>query len=378
MTTSGLGAKAAPSLLSVADSSKRIIQIAELLEERSLSFSFCANRGDLLALCAMTLLYRDVDLKPSSKLMRDDERLVNSVIKTLDSGRAAGSVELRKVASMLISVDGTPRASSSPTSRKSSSSNPGGKSGSAGHSGKKSVSGSSSHEKEVRHKERGRRMTMPEATAAEPLFSDAQMGRQSFDSATSDAALATADPMTLQQLAGSNPMLTAMMASRPNLDYLSLGNTPSGSRSGSPGRARQQSAPSLVSQAGNNAMAAKMTGVSSSEWEALLGSMDGGMNNVYHAIYGGSVLAGEPSLSTKCNDWSPNSWDLTSFNIGDMNQNGEGPQSVLSISEESLSSGEEVAPSELGLSVGSVDYGQGIRPSMVETYTMEDVDRFSF
>lgn len=222
-------------------------------------------------------------------------------------------------------------------------------------------------------------MTMPEVMATEPLFTDNQ-GRQSFDSAISDPTLTTADPMALQQMAGSHPMFTTMIAARQNLDYLSLGNTPSASRPGSPGKSRQQSAPSLASQAGNNAMAAKMAGVSPTEWEALLGSMDGGMNNVYHTIYGGSALSSEPSLSNKCNDWSPDSWDLTSFNIGDLNQNGgDGPQSVLSLSDESLSSGEEVAPSELGLSVGSVEYAnhaQSVRNGTVETYSLDGLDGF--
>lgn len=349
---SGLGAaKAAPSLLALADSSKRIIQITDLLQERNLSFSFCLNRGDMLALCAMTLLYRVVDLKPSSKLLRDDERLVNGVIKTLDATRAAGSIDLRKIASMLISVEGSSHPSSSPSRQRKSSKSP------SGHSRKKSSVAPASDQQSPRQTDRGRRMTMPEAVLPDQLFDDSQ-GRHSFDSVASDPTLTTADSMTMPQLANGQ-MLPTMMAARPNLDYLSLGNTPLGSRSASPGRSGQQSVPKLVSQAGNvvpNAIAARMAGVSPSEWEALLGSMDGGMNNVYHTIYGGSTLTSEPSISVK-NEWSPNAWDLRSFNIGELGSNGEGPQSVLSLSDESLSSGEEVAPSELGLSVGSVDYG---------------------
>lgn len=357
---SGLGAaKAAASLMALADSSKRMIQVTDLLQERNLSFSFCLNRGDMLALCAMTLLYRVVDLKPSSKLLRDDERLVNGVIKTLDATRAAGSIDLRKIASMLISVEGSPHPSASPSGqRKSSASSPSSSKSTSSHSRKKSSASPASDSQSPRSKERTRRMTMPEVLPSEQLFDDSQ-GRHSFDSVASDPTLTVTDPMMLPQMANSH-MLPTMISARPNLDYLSLGNTPSGSRPATPGRSRQQSVPTVVSQTGNvlsNAMAAKMAGVSPSEWEALLGSMDGGMNNVYHTIYGGSTLTSEPSMSVK-NEWSPNSWDLRSFNIGELGGNGEGPQSVLSLSDESLSSGEEVAPSELGLSVGSVDYGR--------------------
>jgi hypothetical protein len=48
-----LGPKAAPALISLGDSSKHIIQIIELLEERNMSFSFCLNKEDTLIQSAM-------------------------------------------------------------------------------------------------------------------------------------------------------------------------------------------------------------------------------------------------------------------------------------------------------------------------------------
>ena len=48
-----------------------------------MSFSFCLNKFDLLAVCGTTLLYQLADLKPDSKMMRDSERLVNAVISIL-------------------------------------------------------------------------------------------------------------------------------------------------------------------------------------------------------------------------------------------------------------------------------------------------------
>lgn len=108
---------------------------------------------------------------------------------------------------------------------------------------------------------------------------------------------------------------------------------------------------------------AKMADVCNSEWETLLGSMD---NNVYDAIYGGASLPSEtmPANSNSVG-WSPESWDVSSINVGDFGRNPEPPQSVLSMSDESLSSGEEVAPSELGLSVGSAEFN---RLHMPEAY----------
>lgn len=169
---------------------------------------------------------------------------------------------------------------------------------------------------------------------------------------------------------------------RSHLDYLSLNNTPNQSQPTSPGQGRMQpptSLPRHQNQRLNAQMDAKVAAISGTEWEALLGSMDGGVNNVYDAIYGGnSSLINEASMPTpNPNDWSPDSWDLSSFNLGEFGDFGNpAPQSVLSISDESLSSGEEIAPSELGLSVGSADYHGQILPTR-ENGFIDGLDTFS-
>lgn len=121
--------------------------------------------------------------------------------------------------------------------------------------------------------------------------------------------------------------------------------------------------------------AAKTHGVSTNEWETLLGSLDGGMNNVYDAIYGGQGLVNETAIAvSNCGDWPPDNWELGSFSINEFGNNPQPPQSVLSMSDESLSSGEEVGPSELGLSVESVDYRNHMVPQQHnhEGYVMSD------
>jgi len=121
--------------------------------------------------------------------------------------------------------------------------------------------------------------------------------------------------------------------------------------------------------------AAKVNGVSTTEWETLLGSLDGGMHNVYDAIYGGQGLVNESAIAvSNCGDWPPDNWDLGGFSIAEFGNNPQPPQSVLSMSDESLSSGEEVGPSELGLSVESVDYRNHMVPQQHghEGYMMSD------
>ena len=111
----------------------------------------------------------------------------------------------------------------------------------------------------------------------------------------------------------------------------------------------------------NQAMG-KVSAVSSTEWEALLGSMEGGLNNVYDAIYGGGqgfigdVTQAPATVKSGSNDWSPEPWDVNGFNLSDYPASNPAPQSVLSLSDESLSSGEDVALSDLG----SLEYGRAL------------------
>ncbi|KAL8754865.1 MAG: hypothetical protein Q9184_004984 [Pyrenodesmia sp. 2 TL-2023] len=104
---SSLGAKASSSVVALANSSKHIIQIIQLLEERRMSFSFCLNKDELLLLSGFGLLYQGLDLNRKGKLMQDSQRLVCSAIAILERNAALGSAEFKRVACAMISVDRT-------------------------------------------------------------------------------------------------------------------------------------------------------------------------------------------------------------------------------------------------------------------------------
>ncbi|KAJ6440525.1 C6 transcription factor FacB [Purpureocillium lavendulum] len=361
---STLGPKAAPALLSVADSSKHIVQIVQLLDERSMSFSFCLNKFDLLAVCGTTLLYQVVDLKPDSKMMRDSERLVNAVINILNKAKAPGAMDLSRVARSLVSLDGAegrpvaapPRKGSMPAPSQRPSPLTRAPSKKSGYALGQLHQAAASEDDLLRQQEKMRRMSMAHAPTPDSDFYRSR-SRQSFDSLSPESAtMSHRDyglPMAQTSISGHRASVSRAI---PNLDYLSLNNTPSGTGPSSPGRMQTPASMSAEHLLIGSDVTGKASGVSNSEWEALLGSMDGGLNNVYDAIYGGSSLINEASLPPNLGnqDWSPDTWDLSSFNLADFGATGQGaPQSVPSISDESLSSGEEVAPSELGLSVGA-------------------------
>ncbi|KAK2609260.1 Lysophospholipase D gdpd1 [Conoideocrella luteorostrata] len=348
---SGLGPKAAPALLSIADSSKRIVQIIQLLEERNMSFSFCLNKYDVLALCGLTLLYQAVDLKQESRLARDSERLVNITVRTLNDAKAPGCVDLARIAATLVSVS-VDKPQRPPSSSDMSMPAP---------QQRSSFKGSKKPHL-LRQQDKMRRMTMPNINTPEPELYFRT--RQSFDGVTPEpSASRPGHRMSVPGVGSVNPRPCSRPI--PNLDYLSLNNTPSHTGPSSPvGQTRMQTNRSSMSGSGRAAGGAdsvsKMSGVSTSEWETLLGSMDGGLHNVYDAIYGGASLIGETPIQAQSSGpgWSPGSWEIQSSTVEDFSRHAAGPQSVLSLSDESLSSCEEVAPSELGLSVGSADFGK--------------------
>lgn len=106
---SSLGNKASPSVVALAQSSKHIIQIVQLLEERRMSFSFCLNKGELLLLAGFGLLFQGLNLDRRGKLIQDSQRLLCSVIEILDRNAAMGAAEFMKVACAMISIERFPK-----------------------------------------------------------------------------------------------------------------------------------------------------------------------------------------------------------------------------------------------------------------------------
>ncbi|KJZ79674.1 hypothetical protein HIM_01143 [Hirsutella minnesotensis 3608] len=376
---STLGPKSAPALLSIADASKHLIQICLLLEERSMSFSFCLNKSDLLAVCGVTLLYQVVDLKHDSKLSRDIGRWIDVVIRALYKAEASCVLELERIARLLLHVEPRTRTPFAISSSQPGSLNnrlpqhplsaQGAQLRQPGYVQNHYTHWQPSHGEAPESQDKGRRA---------PMLNGSHHGTSSYRvQSTPSSSEASAINVTGTGVSNSyshSASKSSNTAARsttcgliPNLDYLSLNNTPSQTQPPSPADIMRTHSGELVRpQSGSTRQnrdhaAGKAAKVSTADWEALLGSMDGGLHNVYDAIYGGASLANEASpttvRNTQIDDWSTDSWELSSFSVGDLAKVSSGqPQSAISISEESLSSGEEVAPSELGLSIGSSEH----------------------
>ncbi|KAK0643051.1 fungal-specific transcription factor domain-containing protein [Cercophora newfieldiana] len=404
--SSGLGTKVAPAMIAVSESSKHIIQIVQLLEERSMSFSFCLNRSDILILCGMALLYQSLGLKHDSAVSKDNEKLANAVIKIVEKAKTPGSLDFKRVAGLLITLD-EPTPQSLPTPPRQSpeacmpapptyrTSPP---ASLAPHNRKQSSLGlhagaSVSETDLLLQQEKLRRMTMPPTASQHGSDQYRARSRQSFDGhPRRDSQVSQRDHrLSLTQAQAAQAAMMARVstaaAGQQNLDYLSLSSTPQ-SQPSSPIQSRtqqqqqqqqqqqhQQHQPQQLQQTQRHShqssafeqIQQKMSAVSNEEWDTLLGSIENGQMNLYDAIYGGPgmLLADTPvsqtSASAGTTHWSPEPWDMPTFNMNDFAP-GPATQSALSLSEESLSSGEDLAPSEIGLSVGSLDFRGGMMP----------------
>ncbi|TGO81303.1 hypothetical protein BPOR_1217g00020 [Botrytis porri] len=371
---SSLGPKTSPSVISLADSSKHLIQITQLLEERNMTFSFCVNKNAMLTLCGLSLLYQGLDIKQEGNLMQESQRLVKTVIRFLEKGNASGAADFKKLASSLITLDSQNldyrtksallRTSSAMSAPKISKPTP-----SSSVVPRKNnlqqhpyihISASMSENDILAQQEKLRRATLPN------LFNHTSQNltsaRTSYDGTRTDSATTKRENRSsLSQLTkpryNTNPK-------PPNLDYLSLSNTPITSQQSSPTISR--TAPPGSSSHSSHLMYSKIDN-QQSEW-AILASLESGESNIHSAIYGGPP----PSLSetnqsaisnSSYEDWSSSTFwdDMTSANIHDPLANPGPAQSVLSFSGESHSSGDELSTSDLGMS-GNTQYSHESLP----------------
>ncbi|KAI4671146.1 uncharacterized protein J4E88_009178 [Alternaria novae-zelandiae] len=345
-----LGDKGSSAVVAVGDACKHIVQIVELLDERKLSFSFCLNRNEVLVQAGFGLLFQTLTLAREGKLIKDSNRLVCSVMDMLERGNAAGYAEFRRVGCGIVAVPQVEQMPAPPLSRHNS----------EGHMGapldtfratQKSLKAlaarfSPSMMKNARQDQEPRRATLPALSPSVGAHANASL--TSLSSIRSEPPVARSEP-TLSPLShrASFSMPNKRRPSQPtpqhqqqqqqqqqrNIDYLSFANDP------------------LASYALQNNQGIK-TEVSTSDWERLLSSLDNGQTNIYDTIYGGppadALVDVAPQSANTDNSnvtWSPNVWNWSAYS-----SEAPPPQSVLSFSDESLTSGEE-------FSTGACDYG---------------------
>ena len=334
-----------------------------------MSFSFCVNKNEMLTLCGLSLLYQGLDLKKEGKLLKDGQRLVSAVENYLDAFKAPGAADFRKLVSSLAPTEtsktfdyGGQNHAAGPTHSQT---------GRQAHLPVTSrYSNPSSIDTELlQQQERMRRATLNSLpmlglgnqSGSRHKKPDSTSRSKSYQSSTPRQPQLPPTPTPSVMSTGTKPRSSSNSEAGPNLDYLALSSAPS-----SDGLRRSRS---VVQQRNNEIQPQqyKTPNLAPSEWEALLGSLDSGSSNIFDAVYGASVPGMSVAVSGCANaggqhtgslsspgygDWdlSPETWDMTALSMGDYDASAT-TQSVLSLSEESLSSGDDLdfgGPGALG------------------------------
>lgn len=362
-----LGSRSQSHMIATASSCKHMIQIIELLTERGLSFSFCLNRDEVLILSGFGLLFQGLNLDANSKLLKDNQKMILSVSKILQKSDAPCAAEFKRVASSFLPSPPTESPKpDQPSKSKTSSLSRCNSEGAV--NGTFTDSTTSSTRKNL--KAIASRFTA-NASSKKPSFDVPENRRATVHSISlhpngvpsqsvpslqppsgyDPASLSRSEPARSPVNMFSRPSSTTTRPSMPtppqvhlkpksrstlprltNLDYLSFGNEPD------------------VTLSNDRATQPVKTEPGPTDWEKLIGSLDGGQSNIHDACYGGPTvndLFGMPSLGMHhgnvsahtLNDatWNSDFWGLTqtdtntSAHSAFTNSSGH-PDSVLSFS----------------------------------------------
>ena len=112
------GHTAASSELALADSSKHIIQIIELLQERQLSFTLPISLEEMLLLAEFGLIIHTLDLDQESKLHQDNKKYIMAAQRIIKTRSCRSAPVSESVVDLLFPSRDSPSTKKPPKSRK--------------------------------------------------------------------------------------------------------------------------------------------------------------------------------------------------------------------------------------------------------------------
>jgi hypothetical protein len=323
--SSSLGSRSSSAMISMASSCKRTIQIIQLLNERGLCFAFCANRDEVLVLSGFGLLFQGLNLDPSSKILKDNQKMICAVSDILEKTNAPCGSEYKRVAFSFIPSPPLKQSKEKSKESKKPSLSRGNSEGavqqvqtttptSPSSSPRKQLKAiaarlsAGSSRKPTLDVADHRRATVhnislhPQGVPTQSMPSLQPHSGNNYDPASmsrSEPARSPTNIFSRPSSTSANPSNTAVpppvVKSKPkhrphptitNLDYLSFGTEPD--FESRPGAKPVKPEPGPT------------------DWEKLIGSLDNGHTNIYDASYGGPPIEGldVPQFSTNHTNYS--------------------------------------------------------------------------
>ena len=346
------------SVLAVSDSSKHIVQILQLLDERRLCLSVSINRKELVLVSGLGLLWQALGLKRDSKLAKESQKLLVAVIDQLKSESVTAAAEFNTLAGLVFSSDG--------------------------------MKGGSKHAQEALA-QRDSKSPKKQVQSWKQRLSTNQAAAMQEASPSRRATICGASPTVDQRHLRSSSQSSLPSSSRP--EHFNGGQY-------SPGGTYHVTPPSTVDY-DSHARALSSSGppdvpadaITVADWEFVLSDMDRGYSNIFTGIYGGkecgedtgpfASLTAEygqkppaqpsmpmPAAQPELQGLSPEAWSATSSDI-------PLKQEMLSYSEESLGGGSEDGVAFQEMQMPADEQGNMMDPfRSIVIPTEEEVDNY--
>lgn len=327
-----------PSVLALSDSAKHMIQIIDLLDERRLCLSFSINRKELVFLSGLGLLWQTLGVKPDSKLAKESQKLLGTVMLQLRPESSAAAAEFSTLSNTLIPPNTERRPST----------------------------GKHQHSQEMIAPTQ-----KPSKSPKKPV-QDLKSRLVSNPTGDQQPSQQIASPQSRRNtISGATPPLTAQCLRPPSWTNL----TPSQSDHLAPpqyhsalDRPSNQRVDASLGYEHHRSMSCSTpsdpatSGITMADWEYVLSDMDRGYSNIFTGIYGGKECGEDPgpfaSITAEYNrkpnettlhipqpelhGLSPEAWSASS---GDFAlQQEHTTRSDLSYSSESMRSTDSLAP----------------------------------
>ena len=352
----------------LAAAGKHVLQILDLLQERRMNYTFPLSKTDVLLNSGLAILWQSLDLEDDSKLVKDNQKSLTMAVGMLHAENVVAACEFQKVATCFVTIEPRPTLARSATEHATGPTRKVAPAMTApaeskAKSTKKQLQAIASRWSTFGSKGRPedvpRRATVPQTG---PTSVPPEVHRAGSTVSLSSTRSA---PVVLPMSTPSPGQTHAPNPSAINLDYFPIGGDFSGSQT------RTSSSTMLPPRK----QAATPTLVDNSGLEYLLDGFDPN----HAAMYQDMAINGQSLYQVPSNEWTPSdAWHLSGM---DLPTKAPVSQSLLSFSEESLTSGDDFMFSTAGSHNGSSSTGLADSLELPEAYrgiTIPVDDDFDF
>jgi len=343
----GSGKSASASVITLADSAKHMAQILELLDERKMNYTFPFNKSELLLTAGLHTLWQTVELAGDSKLIKDHQKTLSSLLDHLMRDSPNCGVAFQAVVTALVPIARRPTTADSTKSitmdtganrLSASMPAPPAKQSKSTRKQLQAIAARFPPFSKTKSEDPPRRATVP------PIGPTAS---SSPDHRTwSSVSLASTRSAPVVPVYSPAKQSRMDLSADVHLDYLPFDHEAALATPVAPASSKPQ--------------------MNEAAWEQLLSNFDNGYGNIYRGIYGGGAQEDakmmQPTLfdaeTPQGSDWSHMAcgWTASAMDLAPSSRS-HVPRSVLSFSDESLSSGDDLVFSTSGSNSSSTAPG---------------------